>query len=95
VLNETDDTQPRHYMVSQLRRPWLEIFLMFLMHARCSHPSHPPWIDHPNVIWWRLKAMKLLITHFSLTSCYFLSLTQMFTTAPCLQTPPICVPPLV
>jgi hypothetical protein len=28
-------------------------------------PSHPPWFDHPNNIWWRVQIMELLIMQFS------------------------------
>jgi hypothetical protein len=34
-------------------------------HARyLSRPSHPPWLDHPNNIWWREQTMQLLICKF-------------------------------
>jgi hypothetical protein len=33
-------------------------------------PSHPPWFNNSNNIWWRVQSMELLIIKFSLTSCY-------------------------
>jgi hypothetical protein len=50
------------------------------MHSFSPHscymlcPSHPPWLYHSNYIWWRVKAMKLLIMQFSPTSCHFIPL---------------------
>jgi hypothetical protein len=29
------------------------------------HPSHPPWFDHPNNIWWSVQVIKLLIMQSS------------------------------
>jgi hypothetical protein len=29
------------------------------------HPSHAPWFDHPNNIWWRVQVMTLLIMQSS------------------------------
>jgi hypothetical protein len=26
-----------------------------------THPSHIPWFDHPNNIWWDIQDIKLLI----------------------------------
>jgi len=40
--------------------------ITFLRTSDLSHatyvplPSHPPWVDHPN-IWWRVQIMKLLL----------------------------------
>jgi len=31
-------------------------------------PSHPPWFDHPNNIWWSIHVTKLLIMHSSQVS---------------------------
>jgi hypothetical protein len=36
-----------------------------------THPSHPPWFDHPN-IWWSIQVMELLIMQFSPAVCHFL-----------------------
>jgi hypothetical protein len=27
-------------------------------------PSHPPWLDHSNTIWWELQFMKLLVMQY-------------------------------
>jgi hypothetical protein len=32
-------------------------------------PPHPPWLDHSNYTWRRVRVMKLLIMQFSPTSC--------------------------
>jgi hypothetical protein len=45
-------------------------------------PSHPPWPDHSNYIWWRVQVMKLLIMQFSPTSCHFVSLRSKY---PCTE----------
>jgi hypothetical protein len=37
-------------------------------------PSHPPWLDHTNYAWRRVKVMKLLIMKFSPSSCHYISL---------------------
>jgi hypothetical protein len=37
-----------------------------------SHPSHPPWLDHPNNIWWTVQVMKLIIMQTSPASRHFL-----------------------
>jgi hypothetical protein len=37
-------------------------------------PSHPPWLDHSNYTWRRVKVMKLLIMQFFLTFYHFISL---------------------
>jgi hypothetical protein len=34
-------------------------------------PSHPPWLDHSDYIWWRVQLMKLLIMQFSPISHHF------------------------
>jgi hypothetical protein len=31
-------------------------------------PSHPPWLDHSNTIWWGLQVTKLLVMQHSRTS---------------------------
>jgi hypothetical protein len=35
------------------------------------HPSHTPWFDHPNNIWWSIQVMKILIMQSSPASCNF------------------------
>ena len=45
-------------------------------HARNNpRPSQPPWLDHPNNMWWELKITDL-ITEFFSSSCYFYPLTS-------------------
>jgi hypothetical protein len=39
-----------------------------------SCPSHPPWLDHSNYTWQKVKVMKFLITQFSPTSLHVISL---------------------
>jgi hypothetical protein len=37
-----------------------------LFHAcYMPRPSHPPWVDHPNNIWWRAQVLKLLMMQSS------------------------------
>jgi hypothetical protein len=53
-------------------------------------PSHPPWLHHSNYIWWRV--------HYAVFSSLLslrLSSAQIFSSAPCSQTPSVCVPPLM
>jgi hypothetical protein len=35
------------------------------------YPSHLPWFDRPNNIWWIVQVMKLPSIHSSPASCYF------------------------
>jgi hypothetical protein len=42
------------------------------------HPSHPPWFDGPNNIWWSVEVMKLLILQYSPPSCLFLHLMSKY-----------------
>jgi hypothetical protein len=35
-----------------------------------SCPSHPPWLDHSNTIWWGLQVMKLLSSTLQLLLSY-------------------------
>jgi hypothetical protein len=37
----------------------------------CYYISYPPWIDHPNNIWWRVQIIVVLTVQFSLVSCRF------------------------
>jgi len=50
-----------------------KILYAFLISIVCymPHPSHPPWFDHPNNIWWSVQVMKLLIIQSSPASCHF------------------------
>jgi hypothetical protein len=38
--------------------------LSHVYHMSCS--PHPPWFNHPNNIWRRIQAMKVIIMQFSL-----------------------------
>jgi len=37
-------------------------------------PTHPPQFDYPNIMWWSVPIIKLLIIHSSPSSCHFLLL---------------------
>jgi hypothetical protein len=51
-----------------------------------TRPSHPPWLDHPNNVWWSMDVMKLLAVQSSPASCcHFPSYVQI-SSAPCSQT---------
>jgi hypothetical protein len=60
-------------------------------------PSHPPWLDHSNYVWRGLHIMKLLIMQFFFQSPITSSLfsPDILTSAPCSQTPSVCVFPLM
>jgi hypothetical protein len=47
-------------------------------------PSHPPWFDHN--IWWWVQIINLLFSNFLQPSVTF-SYVQIFSSAPCSQTP--------
>jgi hypothetical protein len=49
-------------------------------------PSHPAWLDHSNYMWRTVQVMKLLIMQFPPTSLHP-SCVQIFSSAPCSQTP--------
>jgi len=34
------------------------------------HPSHSPWFDHPNNIWWEVQIIKFLIMQCFTLPCY-------------------------
>jgi hypothetical protein len=61
----------------------------YISHASyMTRPSHPPWFDHPNNIWWSVQVTKLLIMQSSPLFRHFLPyLFQKFSSAPCSQTP--------
>jgi hypothetical protein len=52
-------------------------------------PSHPPWYDHPNYIWWSVQVMKFLIMQSLPASRHFFPLRS------CYRTPSIYVLPLL
>jgi hypothetical protein len=60
-----------------------------------SCPSHPPWLDHSNKIWWSVNVAKLLVMQSSPASCHVFTLVQIFLSAYCSHTPSIFVLPLV
>jgi hypothetical protein len=67
-------TRPRISLRSTLILP-SHLRLGILFHAcYMPCPSHPPWLDHSNYIWWRVHDMKLLIVQFSPTSYHFVPL---------------------
>jgi hypothetical protein len=41
-------------------------------------PSHSASSGHPNIIWWAVKILELLIMYFSSVSYYFLSLRHKY-----------------
>jgi hypothetical protein len=43
-----------------------------------SHPSHSPWYDRPQNIWWRVQIMELLSMHFFPPSCHFIPLRSKY-----------------
>jgi hypothetical protein len=65
------------------------VFLLALppvsyMHSSSPHlcympyPSHPPWLNHSNYVWWGVQVMKLLIVQFSLISRHLISLRSKY-----------------
>jgi len=73
----------------------LYAFLVSSMHVTCF-AYYRLWFDHPNNIWWSVQVMKLLIMQFS-SSLLSLppSQVQIFSSAPCSQTPSVYVLPVV
>jgi hypothetical protein len=51
-----------------------KILYAFLICHVCHmpYPSHPPWFDHPNNMWWSMQVMKLFIMQSSPSFCHFL-----------------------
>jgi hypothetical protein len=57
-------------------------------------PSHPPWFDHPNNIWWWAQVMKLLTMQCSPASRNFCPLRSKYSSQhPVLKTPSVYVLP--
>jgi hypothetical protein len=64
--------------------------------AHLARPSHPHHLDHSTYTWRRVQITKLLVMQFSPFSRYFNPLrSQIFSSAPCSQTPSVCVSPLM
>jgi hypothetical protein len=69
------------------------------MHSSYPHPcympcpSHPPWPDHSNYIWWRVQVMKLLIMEFLQTLIISSLFGQTISSEPCIQMPTAYVRP--
>ena len=89
-----------HYnFISPMRRStkWSQpkhctnFFFPYISHM--PRPSHPPWFDHPNNIWWGILIMKLHIMHFfSPVFCKLLSsYIQISNSVTYSQTPSYCV----
>jgi hypothetical protein len=50
-----------------------------LPHARLMpRPSHPPWFNDPNNIWWRVQNMELCVMQFSPWSRHFIPLRSKY-----------------
>jgi hypothetical protein len=66
---------PKLFFPSGIPRKMRHASLKF-SHACCMpYPSHYPWFNHPNNIFWRVQIMKLLIENlkswsFSLCNCF-------------------------
>jgi hypothetical protein len=57
-------------------------------------PSHPPWFDHSNCIWWENKWWSSSLCNFSNLLPFHPSPVQIFSTH-CYQIPSVCVLPLM
>jgi hypothetical protein len=57
----------------------LYAYLISRMHATCPYPSHPPWFDHANNIWWRVQIVEHIIMRFLQTSVKFQLKVQFMT----------------
>jgi hypothetical protein len=62
-------------------------FACIFHHPPTPTPTHPPWFDRPNNIWWRVQIVQLLIVQSFSASCHCLSWVQILPSAPCSQTP--------
>jgi len=51
---------------------------------RCytPYPSHAPWLDHPNKIWWSVQVMKLIIMQSSPVFCHIISFRSILLSTP-------------
>jgi hypothetical protein len=57
-----------------------EFLYAFLFHRACymPYPSHLPWLDHSNYIWWRVQVMKLLLALLLQVHLFQMSRTRKF-----------------
>jgi hypothetical protein len=49
-------------------------FLVSHLHCHMPRPYHSCRLDNPNIIWWGVPILKLLIVQFSPVSCYFFAI---------------------
>jgi hypothetical protein len=77
-------------------------FLLAVPPISYMHSYSPPFVQHPPLLhnsshfWRRVRVMKLLIMHFSPTSCHFTHASiRIFSSAPCSQSPSVYIPPLM
>jgi hypothetical protein len=48
------------------------VYIFHISHAcYMPQPSHTPWFNHPNNIFWRVQIINLLIVHLSYVSYHF------------------------
>jgi hypothetical protein len=65
-----------HLLLDQLLSSLVIFRVKFICVSHMSHswyrprPSHSPWFDHPNNIWWRTQILKFLIMSFSVRYSY-------------------------
>jgi hypothetical protein len=68
---------------------WSVSFMFPLPHTfYMPCPPHASRFDHPNNIWWGVQIIKLLITYFSLLSCYLVLLRHKYSPLHPILTPP-------
>jgi hypothetical protein len=62
------------------RFPSKILYAFLTSHMRCMppRPSHRPWFDHPNNIWWKVQIMELLIMKLFLVSSYIILLRSKY-----------------
>jgi hypothetical protein len=108
---EPDQSSPQHSLLSLkgpsecYLSTYVSVFLVvslqpihipLLPHScHMSCPLHPPRLYNSNYTWQRLQIMKLLVMQFSPPSCHSIPLVQIFSSAPCSQTPSVYGPLLL
>jgi hypothetical protein len=55
----------------------IRIFLHFHT-CYMPRPSQSPWFDYPNIIWWGVQIMKILIMQFATVPCYLVPLNPKY-----------------